>query len=262
DYNARGSELGRALARQLKGAKDAPGPAFINIANQAPNTLLHDGRAWKAHSPARLLGDTLKALAQPSREKAFFVHASYAFLRAAEAGGKVGDTLEGIVEAALAAEQAVLSSGRPACVVRLGYLYGPTSEDLKAYELAFSIGRPYWAGPRRNLQHHLHVADAASALLTTATARPAGEVLYAADAHPASFSSFMDHFARRIGNPVPLHIPRIGGLMAQFVVKREHQQMTALAVHGPATPQVPGWKPAFADYRAGIADVLAAWEKD
>ena len=263
-FNARASELGRVLGRELHDAA-APGRrVLINIANQPPNTLLHDGHGWKRFSPARLLGDTMRVLADPANRDAFIVHASYAFLRAAEAGQKVGDRLAPIAEAAMAAEQMVLNDGRPACVVRLGYLYGPGSQDLKAYDLAFSIGRPYWAGPRRNLQHHLHHVDAARALVRAAARRPSGRLLYATDARPASFMSFMDHFARRIGNPLPLHIPRISGPFAQLVVRKEHMQMCDLAIPntGPAHPQVPGFAPRFGDYRAGLADVLEAWDRE
>jgi AraC-like DNA-binding protein len=50
----------------------------------------------------------------------------------------------------------------PACVVRVGYLYGPQSADLRAYRTAFRLGRPYWSGPAKALQYHLHQFDAAA----------------------------------------------------------------------------------------------------
>ncbi len=133
-------------------------------------------------------------------DAAFLVHASYAFLEGAEGGSSVGERMRPIVDAAREAERMVLESGQRACVVRLGYLYGPQWRDLRAYRRAFRLGRPYWAGPRRNLQHHLYCDDAARALLTAAQRRPSGRLTYASDGTPASFADFMDHFARLVGS--------------------------------------------------------------
>jgi nucleoside-diphosphate-sugar epimerase len=232
---------------------------LLNLGLQTPNTLLHDGHAWKRYSPARIVGDTRAVLADPAnRDVAFIVHASYAFLRAAD-GAPVGPQLRPIVDAALEAEALVLGDARPACVLRLGYLYGPESADLKAYRLAFRIGRPYWSGPRSRLQHHLHTADAAAALLRAARGKPRGRLLYATDDRPASFAAFMDHFARLIGNPLPAHLPQFSRPLARIVVAQEHMEMVKLGVRGPAQPQLGGFRPNYPDYRAGLAQVVEAW---
>jgi nucleoside-diphosphate-sugar epimerase len=144
--------------------------------------------------------------------------------------------------------------------VRLGYLYGPESRDLRAYRKAFRIGRPYWAGPRSARQYHLHHHDAVSALLAAAKPRNAGRTLYATGGKPVPFMQFMDDFARRIGNPLPLHVPRIAAPVIRLIVREEHMQQAALAMPSRApAPRVPGWKPAFADYRKGLDQVVAAW---
>jgi nucleoside-diphosphate-sugar epimerase len=95
----------------------------------------------------------------------------------------------------------------PACVVRLGYLYGPESRDLRAYRTAFRLGRPYWSGPRKALQYHLHQFDAASALLAAARPRNAGKIFYATDGRAVSFTTLMDAFAHQVGRRTPLHLP-------------------------------------------------------
>ena len=154
----------------------------------------------------------------------------------------------------------MLADKRPSCVLRLGYLYGPESEDLKAYRVAFKMARPYWAGPKRNLQHHLHTTDAAAALLEATQRRPRGRVAYAIDDKPASFASFMDHFARLCGNPLPMHIPGIARLPAHLVVAEAHMQMVELGVHGPAEPRLAGFSPSYRDYRAGLAQVVESLE--
>lgn len=189
------------------------------------------------------------------------MHASYAFLRSAESGGKVGNWLQSIVDAALEAEHLVMESGRRATVLRLGYLYGPDSRDLRAYRLAFRLGRPYWAGPRHNLQYFLHTDDAARALLGAASSRPTSTLLYATDDSPAPFADFMDHFARGVGRGRPLHLPDITRQLVRAVVREPHQQMVDLAAVGIAAPRLPGFTPRYPDYRAGLDQVLEAWRE-
>ncbi|HEX4622734.1 MAG TPA: hypothetical protein VH208_14315 [Myxococcaceae bacterium] len=254
------SELGRALAgfagKDQTGRK--PGrKVLLNLLAQPPNNLLHDGHRWRTYQPARLVRDTRLALADSQNQDCdLVVHASYAYLRAVESGAEPGRKLAPIVEAALEVEEMVRADPRPSTILRLGYLYGPEFNDLRLYRMAFRIGRPYWAGPRQALHDHIHSADAAAALLAAARGRPVGRAVYATDGHPLSFQSFMDHFARKVGNPLPLHIPGIGRLPAQVVVAEEHMEMVELAVRGAAKPAVAGFSPRFADYKRGIADVL------
>jgi len=257
------SELGRAVATHLRAtaaASTSAGRVLLNLAVQPPNTLLHDGHKWKRYSPAHILRETRSVLADPAnREVAFIVHASYAFLRAAEGGARVGEHLRPIVDAALEAEALVLADRRPACLLRLGYLYGPESADLKAYRVAFRIGRPYWAGPRNLRQYHLHTADAAAALVEAARGRRRDQLVYATDDRPASFAAFMDHFARLIGNPLPTHIPSFSRPLARLIVAEAHMEMVELGVGGPAEPRLAGFRPNYPDYRTGLAQVVQTW---
>jgi hypothetical protein len=245
----RQSELGRLLAR-----RHVSGDVHINVAGQQANTLLHDGHAWRDFSRVALAGARRALRADPG----FLVHASFAFVL----GRPREDPLRSIAQTILECEQLVLAEAKRACVVRLGYLYGPESADLRAYRKAFRIGRPYWAGSDKALQYHLHQYDAVDAIIAAAKPRNAGRILYATDGKPVSFMQFMDDFARRIGNPLPLHVPRIATQVIRFIVRAEHQQQTVLAMprRAPA-PRVPGWKPAFADYRQGLGQVVAAWNR-
>jgi nucleoside-diphosphate-sugar epimerase len=216
------------------------------------NTLLHDGHAWKDFSR--------KALARTRRNlrsaKGFLVHPSFAFVRRAPEK----DPLRTIAEAILECEQLVLEGPVPACVVRLGYLYGPGSRDLRAYRTAFRLGRPYWAGPRNALQYHLHETDAAAALRAAASKKNAGKVFYATDGHPVSFMQFMDDFARKVGRRYPLHAPAISKPIMRLIIREEHMQQVALAMPARAPqPVVPGWKPRYADYLEGLDQVIEAW---
>ena len=242
------SELGRLLSRQR-----APAKVHVNIAGQQANTLLHDGHAWQGYSRTALAG-VRRAL---KSDASMLVHASCAFVL----GRPKQDPLRSIAETILECENLALSGPIPACVVRLGYLYGPESRDLRAYRKAFRISRPYWAGPGKARQYHLHQYDAVSALLTAAKPRNAGKILYATDGKAVPFMQFMDDFARRIGNPFPLHVPRIATPVIKLIVREEHMQQAALAMPSrPPSPRVPGWKPVFTDYRKGLDQVVAAWD--
>jgi len=241
------SELGRLLARRR-----AAGKVHVNVAGQNANTLLHDGHAWKGFARAALAG-VRRAL---KTDAAMLVHASFAFVL----GRPKQDPLRSIAETILECERLVLSGPIPACVVRLGYLYGPESRDLRAYRKAFRISRPYWAGPGKARQYHLHHYDAVSALLAAAKPHNAGRILYATDGRPVPFMQLMDDFARRIGNPFPLHVPRIATPIIKLIVREEHMQQAALAMPPrPPSPRVPGWKPAFADYRKGLDQIVGEW---
>jgi nucleoside-diphosphate-sugar epimerase len=241
------TELGRVLARCR-----ATGKALINVGGQEANTLLHDGHAWQDFE-RRALAGVHRAL---RADAPFIVHASFAFVvRRPRA-----DPLHSIAATILECERLVLSGPTPACVVRLGYLYGPGSRDLLAYRKAFRIGRPYWAGPAHARQFHLHEDDAVSALLAAAKARKPGRILYAVGGKPVPFMQFMDDFARRIGNPFPLHVPKIATRVIRLIVREEHQQQAALAMPArPPAPRVRGWKPKYADYRKGLDQVIGAW---
>ncbi len=232
----------------------------IDVAGQQANTLLHDGHAWKDFARTALAGTRRAMRSARTSGASMLVHASFAFVHAVERGASVKEPLRSAVDAILECEALALSGPVPACVVRLGYLYGPKSRDLRAYRTAFRLGRPYWSGPPDAPQYHLHQFDAASALLAAARTRNAGKILYATDGRAVSFTHFMDAFAHRVGRPRPLHLPLLSKVLARVIIREEHMQQTALAMPPRApTPRVPGWKPKFPDYREGLDNVIEAW---
>ena len=252
------SELGRILA--LRPATSGTENLRINVAGQQANTLLHDGHAWKDFARIALAGTRRAMRAAEAGGEPMLIHASFAFVHAVERGSSLDDPLRSSVDAILECEALALSGPLPACIVRLGYLYGPQSADLRAYRTAFRLGRPYWSGPRKALQYHLHQLDAAAALLAAARPRNAGKILYATDGHAVSFTKLMDAFAHRVGRRTPLHLPLFSKALAKVIIREEHMQQTALPMPPRTpTPGVPGWKPKFQDYRVGLDQVIEAW---
>ena len=251
-------ELGRVLTQQPPGLRG--GPVHIDLCGQQANTLLHDGQAWKEF-PRTAPGATRRAIrVARSAGATLFVHASFAFVHALERGAKIDAPLRSCVDAILECEALAMSARLPACVVRLGYLYGPESADLLAYRNAFRLGRPYWSGLTDARQYHLHQHDAASALLAAARPRNAGKIYYATDGHAIAFEHFMDAFAHHVGRPRPLHLPLLSHLVARVIIREEHMQQTALGMPPRApSPRVPGWKPGFPDFRKGLDQVIEAW---
>ena len=191
---------------------------------------MHDGHAWKEF-PRTAPAATRRAIqAANTADATLLVHASFAFVHAVERGARIDEPLRSCVDAILECEAIALSGPLPACVVRLGYLYGPESADLLAYRKAFRLGRPYWSGRSHARQYHIHQFDAASALLAVARPKNAGKIYYATDGHAISFERFMDAFARRVGRPRPLHLPLVSHLAARVIIREEHMQQTALGM--------------------------------
>ena len=252
------SELGRILARRQ--GKDVSRHVHVNVAGQQANTLLHDGHAWKDFSRTASAGTRRAMHAAHAGGAAMLVHASFAFVHAVERGVSVEEPLRSMAELILECEAMALAGPVPSCIVRLGYLYGPQSADLRAYRTAFDLGRPYWAGPPRARQYHLHQLDAASALLAAGRPRNEGKIFYATDGNPVPFRKLMDAFAHRVGRRTVLHLPLFSKPLAKVIVREEHMQQTALPMPPRApTPTVPRWHPRFADYREGLDQVIEAW---
>jgi hypothetical protein len=123
------SELGSILAPRL--AMAATKHVHI-IAGQQANSLLHDGHAWKDFARTALAGTRRAMRLSRTDGASMLVHASFAFVHAVERGAVLTDPLRSAADAIPECEALALSGPVPACVVRLGYLYGPTSADLLA----------------------------------------------------------------------------------------------------------------------------------
>ena len=254
------SELGGIVSQRR--ASGATAGVHINLAGQRANTLLHDGHAWKDFARTALAGAKRSVRDAQAGGAPMLVHASFAFVHAFELGARLEQPLRSAVDAILECEALVLSGPVPACVVRLGYLYGPASADLRAYRTAFRLGRPYWSGPPKALQYHVHQFDAASALLGAAKPPTTRGKDLLRHRRRRGFVQASDGCVRasdRSANAVASSV--VVEALRQGDHREEHMQQVALPMPPEApTPRVPGWKPKFPDYRQGIDQVVEAWE--
>lgn len=240
---------------------------LLNIAPQLPNNLLHDGHDWRGF--VEFLPKSTTALIEAARAApgAFLVHLSYAFLYGDAPDATESDPLvvpgnAPTFQVAVQAEKVIQQSGVPACVLRLGYLYGPQIEDMAEYAEALRHRQAYYAGPERGLANWLHIEDAARALILVAARRPAGTVYNITDGQPVGMRTFIEEFARQIGARHPRRTPLWAALLLRSKIRPEQVTLLALAatVRSAAFRSAFNWKPRYADYLAGLeqtARVLA-----
>ncbi|MCS7070722.1 MAG: NAD(P)H-binding protein, partial [Anaerolinea sp.] len=191
----------------------------------------------------------------------FFIHTSYAFLSGQVHGADAEDLLEpasAVLDAARAAEAIALGASIPACVLRLGYLYGASSPELARLATALKGAGSIPAGETHARAAWLHHADAARAIALAIEKRPTGQTLVVSDGHPAAPADFMRYFAGAQGLSLG------GGLPLPFLshsIKPAHQALMKLdtADVRPDAADALGWTPRYADYRQGIDEVLLAW---
>jgi len=239
----------------------------VNLTPQKANTLLSDGQDWKGFD--KTLSTTTGALltAVKDTDVKLLIHTSYTFLY-----GNTRDATEStplsvpgddaIFKMAIATENQVTNSQVPNCVLRLGYLYGPESEDLKLYIKSFKLGRPYFAGPESNLGNWLHFEDAAAALVQVAEQQPKNAIFNVVDGVPVSFADFIDRFAFTLGRKRPAHIPMwLTPLALVLVVTPQQVDLLKLitTVNSDLFRKQFGWSPRYVSYREGLQQTVDTW---
>ncbi|WP_193194986.1 NAD-dependent epimerase/dehydratase family protein [Nostoc sp. MG11] len=238
----------------------------LNLLPQIPNTLLHDGHAWKGYDQTLKATTSAVIKAIENSSVKFLVHPSYAFLY-----GNATDATENtplsvpsndpIFQAAIDVENQVINSKIPACVLRMGFLYGPQSSDLKKYVTSFKLRRPYFAGKKDKLTNLLHFEDAAGALVLVAEQKPVGEVFNVVDGTPVSFGDFIDHFALLLGMKKPGHIPLFLAPVARIIIKLQQMELLDLftIVKNDKIRSFLGFSPHYTSYRSGLEQTLQTW---
>jgi nucleoside-diphosphate-sugar epimerase len=255
---------GAALVAALEGVN---ADVAINLIPQYPNSLLHDGHKWKGYATTLLATTTAFQQVVQARQIPYWIQGSYAFLyvgeeNAQEDAPRAAPAGDPIFRAAIAAEDAILTTESAGCLLRLGYLYGPQSHDLRLYVRAFALHRPYFAGPASHRADWLHFEDAAHALALLAEEQPTQRVLNVVDNQPSSFTAFMDHFAHLLDHQHPGHIPMRAAPLVRIFIAKPHIELVQIAATASTTMlcHATGWQPKYPTYQEGLAQTLRAWD--
>jgi nucleoside-diphosphate-sugar epimerase len=242
--------------------KMAAADALIHLEPMLTNGLPFRPARW---NPRELLEQTtaLVEAAQDAGAK-FFIYTSYAFLYAPsewpvdEMGEMLPDEDDPLVEAAIEAEKRVLSATIPACVLRAGFIYGPTLPETIALGETLRTARPVASGSDDHYANWIHVDDLAEAIALTAKVQPGGAILNVVDDQPTPSARFLATFADELGVKGPGRGPSfvdrlLSGRINSSLLERSAQARNDLA------KRVLGWSPKFPTQVEGINDTLLTW---
>lgn len=241
-------------AGELRSAIQGTGATLlVNCAAQAANHVPQVAADWNL--PLTEYAEALnQAAADASAE--FVLHTSFPF-----AGGHLSDGTDG-AEAALdeaqAAESIALLGSVPSAVLRLGIVYGPSDEALKALRQSLSSGRVFDAGEDEVQSSWIYASDAANALALALKVRPAGATLEIVDDQPMTPAAFLRLFAhlQSLGEPgkLPRVFRRASGPELQRLIGK-------IAAHpsNAAARELLDWAPRYPTAEAGLEDLLLVW---
>ncbi|MEZ4669571.1 MAG: NAD(P)-dependent oxidoreductase [Anaerolineae bacterium] len=161
---------------------------------------------------------------------------------------------------ALAAEQHIMASGVPACVLRAGFNYG--EDDVAVRDVADHImqGRPLYLGDSHTVLNWIHAADLASAAVLAAEQQPAGQTFNVVNDNPTSASAFASQLATGLGVPSPVG-DQITGFRAQRATSEMQRLLlaTSARLKNDKAKSVLGWTPRYPDIQSGIDQMLLGW---
>jgi len=244
--------------------KLAKADVIVHIAPQNANLSPY---ARTSYSAEQVLEST-KAIVEAAQtaEIGYFVYPSFAMLYGNTGGtfadetkslGKVDDPL---AKVGRQAEILVMESGLNYTILRAGYVYGPTSPVMRAISDALSAGRPVHTGKGDNVAPWVTTVDMATALYLAIYEQPHNEIFNIVDDLPATPREFLDQLAIEQG------IATQGGMAA--LLKRFNRPQApellglSTRVSNIKAKDALGWTPKFADYKAGIDDLLLSWRME
>lgn len=250
----RGSELASIL-------KNAKADVLVDLGRQDLNQTVGSA-AWDTEEIVARAQATVTAAREAGVK--FIVYTSYAFVYGDTHGHEVDETAKPhtnghpLLKAIVKAEKLVLNSGIPACVLRLGYLYGPHMTQLQDVTTTLRRGRPVPMGD--GLANYVYAADAAEAIRRAAEAQPAGEIFNITDGHPVSSAQFYSAFAESMGISAPSKFPSfLNGVFAGSAL-RDLFGLSAKVSSSKAQAAL-GWTPNF-PLKAGLSDTSLTWRAE
>jgi nucleoside-diphosphate-sugar epimerase len=232
----------------------------INLATQAANHIPFYRANWQTSELYAMTEALYEAAAEAGAK--FFVHTSFAFVYGDQHGESVDETTmpqpgdNELLRAALRAEKKALSGSIPACVLRLGYVYGAESNELRSLFETLRGARPVVSG--KGYANWIHADDAAEAIRRAAEAQTAGGIYNIVDGTPATSETFLNSFAESIGLNTPETPPKF---LNNFLLPQAQSDLMALSARARNRRAMEdlGWTPRFNSHREGIDDILLTW---
>jgi nucleoside-diphosphate-sugar epimerase len=161
------------------------------------------------------------------------------------------------------AEEKVLAGSTPACVLRAGTVYGAHDPGMKFLGDAAQRGRSIYLGDSHAYRNWVHEADLAKAIVLAAENQVAGEVFNIADDKPALAAEFVSYVATSLGLPVPSASNPPAFALARLTSDVQREALnTSVRMKNDKAKQVLGWTPRYANYQAGIDQVLMIWRSE
>lgn len=143
------------------------------------------------------------------------------------------------IDAALAMEHSVRSSGLAFLILRGGLFYGPgTGFDDDWFSRA-QAGKLRLPGDGSDFVSLVHIADMAAATARAVSVWPAANTLVVCDDRPVRWRELFSHIAQAVGAEAPASGGRPG--------------FPSFRVHNRRAREELGWSPRYQDYRSGLA---------
>jgi len=174
----------------------------------------------------------------------------------ARPGAYVRGTLEG---ERIATEEGA-RRGIEVGILRCGFFYASDAIHTRTIAKRLAKRALPIVGDGRAMWSMIHADDAASAFVAAAEA-PRSGVWHIVDNRPVSVGELFTELAERLGAPPPRRVPMwlamvIGGGLTVEVLT------TSFPTTGRRFQRDFGWRPRYATYREGFAQVLEAWREE
>jgi nucleoside-diphosphate-sugar epimerase len=251
-----------ALARAIEGAD-----VVIHAATAIPPGIrARFRRAWSENDRIRREGTRALVKAAAAAGARLYLQQSVAWVVKSSDGSRAYD--ENVTPEAPALVQSAVDGehiareigdrrGLRVGVLRAGAFYGPAASRAMA-----AVIRKGWMpipGNGDSLVAPIHEEDMVSAVVAAAEAGAAG-IWHVVDDERVTLAGLLRHLARVLGAPQPPQIPtwRARLLLGGHVLE---SLTTSANTSNAKIRRELGWTPAFPTYRDGIADMVAAWQR-
>ncbi|MCB0569617.1 MAG: NAD(P)-dependent oxidoreductase [Phaeodactylibacter sp.] len=240
--------------------------AILHLATKIPGKARTKPRDWLENDRIRTEGADALADAAIHHKMKLYLQQSILFIygnqqgRALDSHSPIPVQQPYFLQSAVAMEDIVnekaRNSGLPAITLRFASFYGAESGQTRGMVSAIRKGKFPIVGKGDYFYNLIHLDDAASAVAFAVNNYESlpHRVVNVSDFHPSPFAEVVEHVASITESRKPGHIPV---WLARLLLGREMAGILAASYQNRLNA-MPGWKPEYASYREGFAQVVAA----